>query len=186
MSEPIKIGASCWNYGDFTTAGVELSRRANGINNTIYAGVGMNSDSNSPQFGGVFDYRANKPVYNGENVNISTGVRIRTKVFDGSCKTENRAQVNFGGNVAGNLNWYGTAYGRSTIDWQNGNTNDTFGVFGGLTYKLPNCSMSVEPQLDNKNGLSLNLGASVNLGSTDAKNSKPYNDNAPILMRYDG
>ena len=187
MSKPIKISASCWNYGgSLTTGGFEVSKNIDGINNTLYAGFGINKDFNNTKIGGVFDYRANAPVGNIGNVNVSTGVRVRTKVFGGTFNTETRAQLNFGGNIYKNLGWYGTGYARNTVNWLDGTTKETYGEFAGLSYKLPFGKLSLEQQMDNKNGFSVNFGGTINLSSID-NNQRILiqQDNSPELVNYD-
>lgn len=186
MPEPIKFGLSCWNYGgSFTTGGFEASKKYNGVNNTLYGGFGIEASDNF-KVGGVFDYRANAPIYSNGNFSTSAGLRIRTKAFEDIFKTENRVQLNFNQNINDNWALYETLYGRSTIDWQNGSNSETYGEFGGVKYNLPDGkgSLSVEQQFDNKNGLSVNFGGSVNLGSVKPK-SQPVIDDAPTLIPYE-
>lgn len=186
MSGPLKIGASAWSYGGtFNTAGVELSQNRNGINNTLYAGFGTNTGENGTQVGGVFDYRANAPVGNVGGVNVSTGVRVRTKVIGDTFNTETRGQLNFGGNIYGNFGWYGTAYARQTVDWHDGSTKETFGEFAGVSYKGNGWKLSAEQQLDNKNGLSVNVGGSVDLGSVGRREPQVPQNDVPVLISYD-
>ena len=170
MPEPVKFGLSCWNYGAvFTTGGLETSKKIRNINNTIYAGVGLNTQPAGSKLGGVFDYRANAPVGNIGPVDVSTGVRVRTKVFDDTLNTETRGQLNFGGKISKNVGWYLTGYARSTLDWKNGETVETFGEFAGFSFDLTHGKIAIEQQMDNKKGFSVNFGGTLNLGSAGKK-----------------
>lgn len=160
-----KISVSTFQNIDgsnFTTAGIDAGVNVGKGSLGIYGGVGTNFTQGST--GAIIDFKGSMPY---GDTPLSGGFRVRNNINGNSQTVQIRVQpatVNIP--VSENTKVYATPYSATKINYKTGDTNTTFGAFGGVSTKVGNASIFVEGQMYdvtkvNKSTIGLNAGVSI-------------------------
>ena len=147
---------------NFSTAGIDAGVNVGRGSLGLYAGVGTNFTDDST--GAIIDFKGNMPY--GETP-LSGGFRIRNNINENSQTVQVRLQpVTVNIPISENAKLYTTPYSATKINYKTGDTNTTFGAFGGVSTKVDKASIFVEGQLYdvtkvNKSTIGLNAGVSI-------------------------
>ncbi len=160
-----KISAASFQQCDgsnFSTAGLDVSKKFGNVSLGGYAGVGTSFESGTT--GGIVDFKGSVPY---GNSCVSGGFRIRNNITPNSQTVQFRVQpATITIPVGKNTNIYTTPYVATKVNYKSGDTSTSVGNFTGVSTKVGNASVFVEGQIYdvtkiNKNTTSVNVGVSI-------------------------